>query len=68
MQGFKSFWRAQATLAEIELIRMLKKNQMRYSSGRDKTPQPSPYKPRLFAEAEPRLPIQDLHRHLSIAQ
>jgi putative transposase len=38
MLGFKSFWCAQATLAGIELIRMLKKGQMKYSRGSDKTP------------------------------
>ena len=38
MLGFKNFWCAQATLAGIELMRMLKKGQMRYSSGSDKTP------------------------------
>jgi len=37
MLGFKNFWCAQATLAGIELMRMLKKGQMRYSSGSDKT-------------------------------
>ncbi len=35
---FKNFWCTQATLAGIELVRMLKKNQMKYSSGSDKTP------------------------------
>jgi transposase-like protein len=38
MLGFKNFWCAQATLAGIELIRMLKKGQMKYSCGSDKTP------------------------------
>ena len=38
MLGFKNFWCAQATLAGIELMRMLKKNQMKYSCGSNQTP------------------------------
>ncbi|MFT6875885.1 MAG: putative transposase [Granulosicoccus sp.] len=38
MLGFKSFFCAQRTLAGIELIRMLRKGQMRYQAGMSKTP------------------------------
>ena len=38
MLGFKNFFCAQRTLAGIELIRMLKKGQMRYQAGMSKTP------------------------------
>lgn len=38
MLGFKNFFCAQRTLAGIELVRMLKKEQMRYQAGMSKTP------------------------------
>jgi transposase-like protein len=38
MLGFKNFHCAQRTLAGIELIRMLKKGQMRNQAGTSKTP------------------------------
>ena len=38
MLGFKSFYCAQRTLAGIELVRMLKKGQMRNQAGVSKTP------------------------------
>lgn len=38
MLGFKSFYCAQRTLAGIELVRMLRKGQMRYQAGMSKTP------------------------------
>ena len=38
MMGFKNFYCAQRTLAGIELMRMLKKGQMRYQAGMSKTP------------------------------
>ena len=38
MLGFKNFFCAQRTLAGIELIRMLKKGQMRNQAGMSKTP------------------------------
>ena len=38
MLGFKNFFCAQSTLAGIELIRMLRKGQMRYQAGMSKTP------------------------------
>ena len=38
MMGFKSFHTAQRTLAGIELVRMLKKGQMKWQAQRGKTP------------------------------
>ncbi|MCP4412298.1 MAG: DDE-type integrase/transposase/recombinase [Gammaproteobacteria bacterium] len=38
MLGFKCFFSAQKTLAGIELVRMLRKGQMRYQAGMSKTP------------------------------
>ena len=38
MLGFKEFGCAQATQASIELIRMLRKEQMRCQAGMSKTP------------------------------
>ncbi len=38
MLGFKCFFSAQKTLASIELVRMLRKGQMRYQAGMSKTP------------------------------
>jgi transposase-like protein len=38
MLGFKNFFCAQCTLAGIELIRMLRKGQMRNQAGMSKTP------------------------------
>ena len=38
MLGFKNFFCAQRTLAGIELMQMLKKEQMRYRAGMSKTP------------------------------
>ena len=38
MMGFKNIHAAQHTLAGIELVRMLKKGQMKWQSQRNKTP------------------------------
>ncbi|MCP5099286.1 MAG: DDE-type integrase/transposase/recombinase [Chloroflexi bacterium] len=38
MLGFKCFFSAQKTLAGIELVRLLRKEQMRYQAGMSKTP------------------------------
>ena len=38
VMGFKNFYSAQKTLAGVELVRMLKKGQLRYSSQSNKTP------------------------------
>ncbi|WP_338109440.1 DDE-type integrase/transposase/recombinase [Pseudomaricurvus alkylphenolicus] len=38
MLGFKNFFSAQRTLAGIELVRMLKKGQLRNQAGMSKTP------------------------------
>ncbi len=38
MLGFKCFFSTQKTLAGIELVRMLRKGQMRHQAGMSKTP------------------------------
>ena len=54
MLGFKEFRCAQATLAGIDLIRMLRKGQMRCQAGMSKTPA------ELFYGLQTPLPLIDI--------